>query len=520
MTTPSSNLYILEDVPFSNDYKNLLTFSNSNSQFNYFSGLAKFSNINDFTYIRKNNVIRVEFSAETLYNCNYLIYRNTAYGNKWFYAFITNISYVADSTSYIEFEEDLWQTWQFNFEFKKCFVEREHVTDDSIGANTVPEGLELGDYIETACDPLPISNINVYTPSVYVAATDVPWDRENTVGDENYLKITGAGISVIEPGVRNGEVNGLTYFNCGLNIDVNIEARLNTLFDVFNKSNVTIEAIRNVFLSTDIVDNNTPYASSYEWGFLPNTYKGYTPVNNKLYTYPYCGLQVYSPVGGFTLKYELINNKTQLYYGASSGLSCKIKVYVRDYATETSGGDITPDFGNSITYSPYPQGSWGYDSYANWVNLHGLSTVLGIASIPLNVAGNFSGGVNPLGLAGSAYSAVNSVAKITETLKMPDGIKGSASNPDSWYSFNMHRIRQRRIQIKPEYAKIIDDYFTKYGYKVNRYKVPNINTRQGFNYVKTIDAIVTGDCPVEALQVIKNSMDTGVTFWHTTNIGG
>ena len=41
---------------------------------------------------------------------------------------------------------DLWFVW-FDITFKQCFVEREHVNDDTFGKHTVPEGLEYGEYI-------------------------------------------------------------------------------------------------------------------------------------------------------------------------------------------------------------------------------------------------------------------------------------------------------------------------------------------------------------------------------------
>lgn len=67
---------------------------------------------------------------------------------------------------------------------------------------------------------------------------------------------------------------------------------------------------------------------------------------------------------------------------------------------------------------------------------------------------------------------------------------------------------------KTEYLKIIDDYFTMYGYKVNSVKIPNITGRPNWNYVKTINANILGNIPQEDIQELKNIFDNGVTFWH------
>lgn len=54
----------------------------------------------------------------------------------------------------IYIETDVFQTWQFDFIYKRSFVEREHVNDDTIGLHTIPEGIETGEYIQDDYDQL------------------------------------------------------------------------------------------------------------------------------------------------------------------------------------------------------------------------------------------------------------------------------------------------------------------------------------------------------------------------------
>ena len=75
------------------------------------------------------------------------MYKNETYSNKWFYAYITNMEYVNDNMTLITIQTDVFQTWQFDILYKKMFVEREHVSNDTVGLHTIPEGLETGDYI-------------------------------------------------------------------------------------------------------------------------------------------------------------------------------------------------------------------------------------------------------------------------------------------------------------------------------------------------------------------------------------
>ena len=73
--------------------------------------------------------------------------------------------------------------------------------------------------------------------------------------------------------------------------------------------------------------------------------------------------------------------------------------------------------------------------------------------------------------------------------------------------------------IRAEMARVVDDYFTRFGYKVLRYKVPETKSRTSFNYVQTQDAYITGSIPNEALVQIANAFNSGITLWHTTDVG-
>lgn len=143
--TPQTNVKLLQ-VPINLDNKNQITFSNSTDQFNYFNSLPKLESSN-FSFQRKDNIIRWPGHVDNLMYYNYCMYQNENYGTKWFYAFITDMRYVNDNMTEITIATDVFQTWQFNLNYKKMFVEREHVNDDAIGLHTVPETLETGDYI-------------------------------------------------------------------------------------------------------------------------------------------------------------------------------------------------------------------------------------------------------------------------------------------------------------------------------------------------------------------------------------
>ena len=78
------------------------------------------------------------------------------------------------------------------------------------------------------------------------------------------------------------------------------------------------------------------------------------------------------------------------------------------------------------------------------------------------------------------------------------------------------------MRCKTEYMLRIDDYFTRFGYKIDRVKNANLTGRNTFNYVEigSSESIGYGTLPSEAMETINNAFRKGVTIWHNhANIG-
>ena len=71
----------------------------------------------------------------------------------------------------------------------------------------------------------------------------------------------------------------------------------------------------------------------------------------------------------------------------------------------------------------------------------------------------------------------------------------------------------RQLHIREEYLRIIDDYFSCYGYATKRVKNPNRSSRPHWNYVKTIGCTITGSVPCDDMDKICSIYDNGITFW-------
>ena len=179
---PNTTIKLLHNVPLDNTYEHTILFSSADEQANYFASLTK-HNLSNNTYQRvQRGVAKIGLSADSCYDCNYLMFQNTNYGNKWFYAFIQKIEYINNAVCEVTFELDVMQTWLFDFTLKQCFVEREHTATDVIGEHIEPEPLETGEYVFNNYAPI----TQMSDMCICIAIVDVENATDGTVYDGIY----------------------------------------------------------------------------------------------------------------------------------------------------------------------------------------------------------------------------------------------------------------------------------------------------------------------------------------------
>ena len=126
--TPNSTLQLLYDVPITGGHE--IAFASVTEQNAYFAKHVK-TTAQGGKYSRidpTNNTIKVPYPADVCRSCNMLRFKNTAYEDKWFYAFIVNVSYVNNVTSRITYVMNEFQTWFSNVDYDTCTVLREHLS--------------------------------------------------------------------------------------------------------------------------------------------------------------------------------------------------------------------------------------------------------------------------------------------------------------------------------------------------------------------------------------------------------
>lgn len=131
-------------VPYTNTHSGLVW--NKEGQLNWFYA-HRTHTFSDFTYQRKDNIIRVPINAETLFadGTNYCYYQNTHYNGKWFFCFIERIEFINENMTALHIKTDVFQTWFFEFyksnHMDVNFIARETVIKDDLFKHTLPENI-------------------------------------------------------------------------------------------------------------------------------------------------------------------------------------------------------------------------------------------------------------------------------------------------------------------------------------------------------------------------------------------
>lgn len=145
-----TNIRLLSGIPFSNDYKHTRWFDSSGEQYTWFENRPAVHTMGQTSFQRQDNqtFIRVNKSVDALYGVNYVMFQNSDYSTKWFFAFVNRLEYVRDNLTNVHIQIDLFQTWKNRIEFQPSFVVREHrplwQADGRPVVNTVDEGLAYG----------------------------------------------------------------------------------------------------------------------------------------------------------------------------------------------------------------------------------------------------------------------------------------------------------------------------------------------------------------------------------------
>ena len=564
---------VLCNVPISVNHQ--ITFDNEMQQKEYFQAHSV-RMINGCHYQARTSKVKVKGYIDEFNNVNYGYYDNSnGSTTKRYYFWIASKEYISPELTYLNIYIDVIQTWMFQMRFGQCMIERCHVDDDTIGKHTYPETFELGELVTIKSDKVEELTGNV---CYFMATTDEDNFTGSKFGkiysgfslrkyEENETERLTADIkSMMEKGKADAIAFIFTYprqFLSDTILDYIGGNGTITEADKITKTKVfKPELTKFIYHSKEYKPkNNKLFTYPYNFITITNNAGGNVVLKNEEFDDPRNMSFVIDSVLGQNPTFELFpscySGKTASYEDAISLQGFGLCSWNNDnYSNWFANHRNTLNAQSQNSIASFKAGNkaaeMAWDTGDVNSRLHtgvgyvgaGMTAGAGVGNL---LSGNIGGAWNSAANAAfqtyqtdvnrqstlntlnndlsTAYLMNNTsyqnenrsiMAAVQDAKVQPNTCKGdtTACGIDVARGTNTFYIRQTGI--KPEYAKMVDMYFQMYGYQVNTLGYPSyyMNTREKWNYIKTVGCTVLGTIPMDDKREIESIFNTGITFWH------
>lgn len=260
----------------------------------------------------------------------------------------------------------------------------------------------------------------------------------------------------------------------------------------------------------------------------------------KLNTFPYSYFKLTNHKGSAqTFKPEYVSNP-HISYVLGFGSPVTIRYWCDNYQGSGNQKDqsVISNTNNTLPVLNDQYGAYLMTSktqndvaVANSVIGGAVSAGTGLASAALGFALGGPAGALIGGVAGTAAGAVNGLtgvykqvsainAKKQDLQGQPPTVSGNSNSGDFDFVDGEDGVWVELWTINDVQGSKLADYFNRFGYEIDRVKVPNFKGRANFNFIKTTDCLVKGGIPLEDLNNIRNMFNNGITMWHNPwNVG-
>ena len=141
-----TEVYLLKNTKLYPGSEDTYYFASEAARQSFFIGKAiTGGHLTALSFQREQKNMRLNVGISTAEQCDYLMFKNASYYNKWFYCFITAVKYINDEVTEISFEVDPVQTWLSSCTIGTSFIERETTNSDTYGEHLLDEGLGPGE---------------------------------------------------------------------------------------------------------------------------------------------------------------------------------------------------------------------------------------------------------------------------------------------------------------------------------------------------------------------------------------
>lgn len=528
---PNSAVRLLAGVPLQPDYNNTILFTSLAAQSSYFYSKRAWEG-NNYSFVRcdgDSGEIMIQAQFSNVFACNYMMYSNTSFVDKWFYAFVVSVEYVNNNTVRVKFIVDHMQTWLFGANLTACYIERAHTPTDEIGQDATAEDLTVNDYVTITSltsgqmGKLGVMVLSTFTPDQYTGYTGGMYAGTFSGLCGTFFSLLGSGNTYPDPSSLKLWLAGVE--NAGKSEGIVSMVMVPSGF---------------VFGSGQIAESTTPTHKTISLSRNQTALDGYAPKNKRLLSYPYNKLSITNMTGS-TMDYRFEdlgydpmyshpdNDPTKCYFSIYGDVSCDPEIVLAPKyyhgLTTYNGNNSTyyqEDMTKSLSIRGFPQCAWNADIYKIWLGNKKTQVGNDLLSSAVNLIGAAAiSTVAPgAGTVSAGVAAVNAVSTITSAVaenaamkREPPQVK-SSQNSTIMSEIGFLDFLLSVKTVRREQARIFDDYFTMYGYAIKKCQVPNRNARPHWTYVKTIGARIDGNIPAEANKKLVAIYDAGVRFWN------
>ena len=515
----NSQIILAKNINLDRDYINVLNYTEQ--QMLALCREKQVASSNNFSFIRTQGTIWVDFNYSDCLQSNYIAFQNPDYSNKWFFAFIDDVIYKGNKNVEIKYTIDAWSTWFSLVNLKKCFIVRQHVLDDTIGLHTIPENLDVGQiiadrdytsniigaesyfYFVISCNYDPANNTRHAGVGVYA---DYP---QGTMWFAWLVNRTSYSTTIDEISQWIQDVTSASH-------SADITGMYAMPYQAFNLVGDIDATTHKVLIGAGRKLQDTEVFSKSNY----RQFSDFQAKNGKCYVYPYSFCRVTNNMGSYNdykiedfKEYDVNDNLTDNMTFEFIGVPCisySGKLRPKHYQGILNNED------ESLPLGKYPVLSWASDSFTNWVTQNAINLGVNIFNTAVNSTNQFMNGNNIGGVTSIASSVGSMIGSINQASMLPNTPQGNVNAGDVSFLFNTNRFKFLHMRPKTEYLQIIDDYFTRFGYKINRLEIPNIAGRSHWNYIEigSSEEIGTGEIPTKFMEIINNACKKGVTIWH------
>ena len=520
MSTPASNITVCTGTGLNNRYQHTVYHTTELGQQFWFAQRAEHT-FQGYTYLRKNWDIQVPATMDAAIRWDYLYFKNNT---KTYYYFITNVEYVNDANVRLSLELDVMQTYFFDYVLLPCHIDRQHTTTDNFGEHIADEGLELGEMVFNTNEVdnsltemciLVLSSKSITDPDK-IPDSFIPENAMSAMYGKTFSGLWIYAVSLTDVGKWGRYLDKMSadgYIDCIVNMWM------------YPKSLVTLGGEHTwtddycCKLVKDVAEHNISVQNKRY------NIDGYQIRNNKLLCYPYQMLYASNNTGGQAIyHYERFKNAPRFRVTGSLTPDGGARIIPLEY----NGVDANNEEGLNLT--GYPTCAWDSDTYKVWLaqnqNQHAFTEGVGkvkaaggaVSAVASALTGNAAGVAGGIAMAASGLMDIQAQkAAKADMSVVPPQARGSLSSSITM-SAGFQNFSFYNRSVDAQHAKQIDDFFTMYGYKINKIGVPNIHAREGYTFIKTNGCNIRSNLNATDAAKIMSVYDAGITFW-VTNIG-